>query len=189
MVMTGTENDDSQQDRNISKNAWSVFEIIKDYFNQNGIAPTWTEIQAALGKNTGRGLDLALTSLEEAGLIKRIPKRHRGITIINSNSTNSNAETRTITIEANTSARNIAHIDIGDQLVIKDAHNPKEDTIYICSTRCRTDMFLAFKGIRKTEQQIVLIDDQGIEFQWPHGDIRIIGELEFIIKRVTPHAE
>lgn len=59
-----------------------LLEIIEAYVRQNGIAPSYDEMQQAMGLKSKSGVNRLVLGLEERGAIRRLPNRARAIEII-----------------------------------------------------------------------------------------------------------
>ena len=61
-----------------------ILQVIKQFTAQHGIAPTLTELAAAVDIRSRSNVLFHLRKLEADGLIARSPQTHRGITLVNS---------------------------------------------------------------------------------------------------------
>lgn len=59
-----------------------VFEYLASFIAQQGIAPSYDQIQAHLGLKSKSSVHRVIHELEERGAIQRLPNRARAITII-----------------------------------------------------------------------------------------------------------
>lgn len=61
-----------------------ILQVIKQFTAQHGVAPTLTELAAAVDIRSRSNVLFHLRKLEADGLIARSPQTHRGITLVNS---------------------------------------------------------------------------------------------------------
>jgi len=59
-----------------------LLEYVEMFVDDNGYPPTYDEIREALGLSSKSHVDYYLDSLEEAGLIERIPRTPRGLRLV-----------------------------------------------------------------------------------------------------------
>lgn len=174
--------------KKISKTAISVYEVIKKHFNETGIAPTWTEIQEALNLKTGRGVDLAIKALEQAGLIQRIPKKHRGIVIVDSTENNLILHHHKVIVKSKKNYCSFISINIGDELVIANYTKIEANRIYIGYSIDDPESPAPYKTSSSSGSKLILNDEYGNVLNWPNSNLRLIGILEAITKKVNVNA-
>lgn len=56
---------------------------INDYFDENGVFPTYDEMRGALDIKSKSSIHKLISSIEERGLIKRIPHKARALMLVN----------------------------------------------------------------------------------------------------------
>ena len=62
-----------------------LLSFIKSYTADNGISPSFAEMQLAVGLKSKSGVHRLVDALEERGRIRRIPQRARAIEIVDHN--------------------------------------------------------------------------------------------------------
>jgi SOS-response transcriptional repressor LexA len=64
---------------NLTRAQKELLDYIKDYFTENGIAPSFEEMKDACGLKSKSGIHRLVIALEERGKIIRLPNRARSI--------------------------------------------------------------------------------------------------------------
>ena len=63
----------------VTKKQLQLFDFIKDYVNQNGVAPTFSEMQDYLGLKSKSNVHRLVNALEQQHMLRRTPKLARSI--------------------------------------------------------------------------------------------------------------